>query len=440
MAFVRSIGRLGLTALVVNTIIGSGIFGVPSLLIRLVGRASPLAMIAAGVCSAVVMLCVVEVASQFRETGGAYLYARSTFGRFVALQIGWFSWVAPLAAAAANANLFVLYLAGFFPWAGTGLGRAIALAALVALPTAINYIGVRSGTRFNIALTAAKLLPLALLITLGLIRFGSHAELISVSEILRPSLSTWGQALLLLVFSYAGYETMLLPSGEVRDPRRTVPFSLLTALVICIGIYTLIQFVAVATIGLAASDRPLAAAADVLIGHGGAVFISIAAMISTYGFVAAASLATPRVTYSLAERGDFPAVFANLHPRFRTPSFSIFAFGVLLWILAFSGSFRWALAVCSGAILIIYASIAAALVRLRTTQPGADAFRVPLGRIIAPIVVAGTLTLLLTLTVTEALLLVLTSIIAAINWWFVTRRRSSTDPITTAQATIPPAA
>ena len=220
MAFVRSIGRLGLTALVVNTIIGSGIFGVPSELIRLVGRASPLAMIAGGLGMALIMACVVEVGSQFSQPGGAYLYTRTAFGRFVGMQVGWFSWIAAIAAAAANANLFVIYFSGFVPGADSGLGRALVLAVVVGFPVLANYVGVRSGTRLSTAFSAAKLVPLTALIVLGLWRFGTHAELISPKEITQPGMFAWGQALLLARVFLRRIRECTLP---FRRGKRTTP-------------------------------------------------------------------------------------------------------------------------------------------------------------------------------------------------------------------------
>ena len=207
--------------------------------------------------------------------------------------------------------------------------------------------------------------------------------MIRPSDIATPGLGGWVDALLLLSFAYAGFENVMLPMGEVKDPRRTVPFSLAVGLLLCMGIYALIQFIVVVTIGTGHIDRPLAATAAVLIGTGGAALVTVAAMVSSYGNLSAVMLATPRLTYSLAENGDFPAMFGRVHSRFQTPHLSIAIFSVLTWILAVSGTFRWALALASGAVIIIYASVCASLIRLRRIRPNADALRLPFGRIIA---------------------------------------------------------
>src|SRR6185369_6654399 len=149
VSLLRTIGRWSFTALIVNTIIGSGIFGIPSELNAIVGRASPIAMLLAGLGMSIMMACFAEVASQFTEPGGAYLYSRTAFGRFVGMQIGWFSWLAPMAASAATANLLAIYFAGFFPSASTGALRIALITTLLAILALANYVGVRTGTRLS---------------------------------------------------------------------------------------------------------------------------------------------------------------------------------------------------------------------------------------------------------------------------------------------------
>src|SRR5438552_3569159 len=181
--FIRSIGRWTMTALVINAIIGSGIFGLPSELTRLLGRASPLAMLVAAFAMATMILCMAEVASQFSEAGGPYLYIRAAFGRFSSIQIGWFHLLGAIGGGAASAALFASYLAAFMPWVARGSNRALLLLILIAIPTAANYVGVRSGARLSTLLTLLKLLPLALIISLGVFRFSHHIQLLHASEI-----------------------------------------------------------------------------------------------------------------------------------------------------------------------------------------------------------------------------------------------------------------
>lgn len=422
MQFVRSIGRWALAGLVINCIIGSGIFGIPAELTHRLGRASPLVMIAAALAMATIMASYAEVASQFSEPGGSYLYARTAFGRFAGLQVGWFWLLSILGGGAANANLFVTYLAGLFPVAAHGWARAAIIAALIAIPTAANYRGVRAGTNVSSALTVAKLAPLAVLIAWGLWRFGHAAQMIHPAEITAPGWKAWTGALLLVSFAYQGFEDAVVPAGEVKDPRRSVPFAIAVALIACMAVYALLQFVTVATIGARATERPLGDVAAVLLGPGGSTFLAVAVMLSVYGYISAAILNAPRLASAFAENGDGPEWLGKLHPRFRTPALATIAFAALLWALAMTGTFMWALAIAVGASTIYYAGVCASLIRLRRTRPNADALRVPWGPLWAVLGIGFSLVLLAQMDWRKALLMLVTAAIAAANWWWAKKR------------------
>jgi hypothetical protein len=222
---------------------------------------------------------------------------------------------------------------------------------VIAIPAVVNYLGVRSGANLSSVMTVAKLSPLALLILFGVARFSLQPQMFHASEIASPGLSNWMSAMVLLVFAYGGWEDGLLPSGEVREPRRTIPFALGAGLAACALIYVMLQFITVAAIGTGITDRPLVETASVLLGHGGATFVTIAVLISTYGWISAAMLYGPRLAYSLAAQGDFPSVFAGLHPRFHTPAIAILFYAFTGWALAASGTFLWIVAVSSGSMI-----------------------------------------------------------------------------------------
>jgi len=426
--FIRSIGRGAMTGLVINSIVGSGIFGVPSELTRLLGRASPLAMVFAALGMAIIMSAITEVASQFSEPGGPYLYVRRAFGRFLGLQVGWFWLLAMIGGGAANANLFVLYLAGFVPPVAHGWVRAVVLTALIATPTVANYVGVRSGANLSTLLAVAKLLPLGMLIVLGVLRFSHQFQLIHTSEVTGPGGKAWLTAFLLLLFAYGGYENALAPMGEIKEPRRTVPFGLAAGLLVSMIVYSLLQFLTVATIGTRATDRPLADAASVLLGLGGATFVAVAIMVSTYGWIAGAVLNGPRAQYAFSAQGDLPPSFSSLHPRYHTPSIAILIFAGLVWILALTGTFLWVAAVTAGSMAILYGGICAALIRLRRRQPRADALRIPWGNALGAMGVLICMILLTRLQLRQALLMSVTALVAAANWWWAAHRASNPSP------------
>lgn len=372
-------------------------------------------MVLAGIGMGLMLACFAEVASRFSDPGGAYLYVRTAFGRFAGMQIGWFGWLAPMGTSAAAANLFTSYFAAFLPLAATAVGRAAVITATFAFLGTANCLGVRIGARLSSLFTIAKLLPLGLLIVLGVWNFLHHPQVFADSQPAPHAIGPWISAMLLLSFAYGGFENAILPAGEVENPRKNIPFALGAGLLLCIAVYALIQFIVVATIGTTPADRPLAATASVLIGNAGAAFITLAAMISSFGHLSAVALATPRLTYSLAERHDFPELFGRMHPRFSTPYVSILLFCLFTCVLSISGTFRWAIAMASGALIVIYASVCASLIRLRR-EPDASALRLPFGKSIACFCIAIAILLLAQLTLKEGFLLLITFLIASVHW------------------------
>ncbi len=423
-ALVRAIGRWSLTALVLNSIIGSGIFGLPSVVAGLLGRASVYAYLVAAAGIGVIMACFAEVASQFREAGGPYLYARVAFGRFVGIQMGWLAWLVRLTSSAANANLFVIYLAEFWPQAKEPVARAVVLTLLIGVLAAVNYRGVSAGAQLSNAFAVAKLLPLVVFIGVGVFFLrGTHPIEWTPA---RPS--AWLEAVLVLIFAYGGFESALMPMGEARDPRRDAPFALFTALVICAIVYTLVHVVVMGVLPApATTDRPLALAARQFLGAAGAALLTMGALVSVYGYLSGQMLNAPRLTYAFAEQEDFPAFFAAVHARFRTPHLSILIFALLVWALAVAGTFRWNVTLSAVARLFTYGLVCAALPVLRRKQAGAAAFRLPAGLILGLLGVAFSLVLVSQMGRNELWILLATAAVALLNWAWV-RRRSGRKP------------
>ena len=422
---VRAIGRWSLVALVVNSIIGSGVFGLPSTVAALIGSYSPYAVLAAGAGMAVIMGCFAEVASRFQEAGGPYLYARAAFGRLMGIQTAWMLWLGQVSAPAANANLFVIYLGEFFPHAKDPITRALILTALVGLLTLINIRGVRAGTQVSNLFTAAKLVPLFVVIVLGLLVLRHHHWNIGSEPIASASARQWLKAMLLLVFAYGGFETALTPMSEAKNPRRDAPFALFTALALCTVIYGLIQWVVVGVLPDAAqSQRPLADVARLAVGPVGAALVAIGALISFYGYLSAKILAMPRVPFALAEQGDFPKAFAAVHPRFHTPYVSILVFAAMVWGLALIGDFNWNVTLSAVARLLYYGVDCAALPILRRKQPeGASAmFHLPAGNFFAVLGMILCAVLVTRVDFGQSLILVATIALAFVNWAVVARR------------------
>ncbi|HEX4379431.1 MAG TPA: APC family permease [Candidatus Acidoferrum sp.] len=422
-ALIRTIGRWSLTALVINSIIGSGIFGLPSVVSGRVGKMAPLAYFVAGAGMAVIAGCLAEVASQFRETGGPYLYARETLGRFWGIQIAWMTWLSRIAAGSGTANLFTTYLGHVFPRATEPIYRFAILSSLVGVLAVVNYIGVKSGARASDFFTALKLVLLATFIGAGLWWMAVHSAVTPTPLAHAVGPRDWLEATLVLVYAYGGFEAVLLASGEMRDPRHDAPIALMIGIASVALIYTLVQVVVSGTLhNPAATQRPLADSAAAVLGSGAAAAIAIGALFSIYGYLSANMLHTPRLTFALAERGDIPVIFARIHPRFRTPYVSIALYTVFLLAFTLAGNFRWNITLSAIVRLFTYGSIAIALLVLRKRNPGADAFRLPGGPVLAVVAILFCIVLLLHAPLSNSTVVAATAAAAALNWALVRKR------------------
>ena len=170
----RAIGRWSLVALTVNSILGSGIFGLPSQLADKLGRLSPWAVLLAGAAMAVIIACYGEVSSQFSGTGGTYIYCRAAFGQLTGLQVGWMMMLSRLTACAANANLLVIYLATFWPQTTRPPARFAIVSILLGFLLIVNYVGVRGGTLVSNIFVVAKLVPLGIVCLAGAYFLSTH--------------------------------------------------------------------------------------------------------------------------------------------------------------------------------------------------------------------------------------------------------------------------
>ncbi len=420
---VRAIGRWSLTALMVNCIIGSGVFGLPSVISGLVGNASPLAWLFAAVGTGLVMACFAEVSSRFDQSGGVYLYTRAAFGRTAGITVAWFGWLTRLTAAAANANLFVIYLAEFWPSAKIPVFRLLVLTVLLGFLTVVNYVGVRRGTALSNLSTAAKLLTLGGFIGAGLLFLAlKHSPLIIATPAGPPG--KWLHAVLLLMFAYGGYETALMVGGEAKNPRRDYPFALFAALAACTLVYTMTQWIIVSILPQSSmTDRPMATAAQLILGPLGAGIVSIGVLISCYGYLSANILGFPRILFAQAEQGDLPSKLAGVHSKFRTPHIAIVIFAVCLWGFSLIGSFQWNITISAMARLVYYGSVCAALPVLRRKRnvPSAE-FHLPMGHLFAILAVGVSLLLFPRLDSAGAIVLAVLAVCIVANTLWAARR------------------
>ncbi len=377
----RGIGRWALTAFAINLTVGSGILGLPAKIQALVGNYSVPIIMACGLLMALIALCFAEVGSRFDRTGGPQLYASQALGATAGFTVGWLLWISRIGSCAAVSNLAVDYGKVLWPQLAYPGVRAAAITLLVAGYTWINIRGIRQTAAVNTTFTVLKIVPLVAFVAVGM--FFVEPEALRLDAL--PVTSDLSTALLLAAYAFVGFDGTTVLAGEVRDPKRSVPFAILFSVSCVIVLYTLIQVVCVGTLpNLATSERPLADVALLLVGPAGAVAIAIVAVVSCAGVFGASMTPGTRLLFSMGDDRQLPHALAYVHGRFRTPVIGILVTAVAILALAISGSFIYLVKVTLIARLSIYAITCVTLPIFRRMQGAPPAqFNLPGGSVVA---------------------------------------------------------
>jgi len=377
----RSISKWAMVLLVINGVIGSGIFGLPKNAFKEVGIWSIAAFLVCAVAVFVIILCFAEVSSRFDKTGGPYLYALSSFGPIPAFLTGWLLLLTRFITYAALINLLVTYLSVFSDWFTLPSARIITIIGLTFFLAYINHVGVKNSTRVNNFLTIAKLLPLLLFIIVGF--FFVKEENYKAVEF--PAFGSFSSTVLLLVFAFGGFESVLVNSGEVKDPEKNLPFSLLLAALIIASIYMLVQIVSIGVLPtLASTDKPLADASQTMIGKTGAFIITLGAMFSITGTLNAIMLVGSRLPFAFSEENQFPKFFSFIHPKYKTPTWSLLLFMTITIVISLNYDFLKAASISAITRVMIYAIVCTTLIILRKKRPEqAGFFKIKYGSVFA---------------------------------------------------------
>lgn len=377
-SLIRVVGVWALAASMVNIIVGGGIFVLPAVGFKLLGPAAPIAYLLCGAVVGLIMMCFAEAGSRVSRTGGQYAYIEVAFGPFAGFLGGMMLWLMGTLVTAAVATLFLGSVAGGIPSLGGTTGRTVLLIAMIGGLTWVNVRGVRQGTRVVTIVSVAKLLPLLLLVVFGLpaVR-GSNIAIPAL-----PEVSSLARASIVLIFAFGGAEAALLPSGEVRNPSRTVPRALAIATIGVVLLYVAIQLVVQGILGVALNDpanaaTPLAAAAGVALGGWGRTLLIVGASISMLGNVSGMTLAMPRALFAFAENGIFPRRLAAVHPRFRTPWVAIIIQSTIVFAIALVAGFERLLVIANLTLLLLYLGCVAAAWELRRRGVRADDGQAP---------------------------------------------------------------
>src|SRR5438067_3467644 len=299
----RAIGVPGLAANIVNTTIGASIFVLPGTIAEKLGPAAPVAFIVCAIAQAIFVTCFAMAGSRVSLTGGLYAYVEVAFGRYTGFLAGLMHCTTAILSVSAVMNVLVNAATSFLPFLTGGIGRFLIMLIVFTVLAAVNVRSVRTGTGAVTFITIVKILPLLLFVGVGI--FFIKPEAITLAAPTHDQ--SLGNAVLLLMFAFFGIESSLTPSGEVRNPARTVPRAIYLALVITTTIYILIQLVAQGTLG---SDRlaknaiaPLAQSAGLFLGNFGRLLLLVGATVSSFGYLASDILNTPRTLFAFGRDG-----------------------------------------------------------------------------------------------------------------------------------------
>jgi amino acid transporter len=381
----RSLSLLDVSALGINGIIGQGIFLLPGLAVLAMGPASLVAIIVAGVLSFLIALCFAEVGSQFKSTGGAYVYAKEAFGDFVGFEVGWMTCCVAVISWAALANGFTKVMSHFVPAVGSGWIQKLTIVGLMAVLSAVNLRGAKKGALLSTVMSVAKLVPILIFIAVGAFFMdGANFEPFAPN-----GYSSLAETTLLLLYAFVGFETLVVPAGEMANPQRSVPLAMMIVMSVVSVVYIAVLTVALGTFpDIAGHGNPVAEASRQFMGPLGGTLVAAGIVISVFGTNAGAALVSPRRFYALAERGDLPPKLAYVNPQTGAPTYSILALFGLSALLALSGTFKELAILGVMARFLQYIPTCLAVIVLRKKGRQTPGFKLPMGPVL-PLITVG---------------------------------------------------
>ena len=370
----RVVGKLGATLMSVNGMIGAGIFALPALLYAEVGNFAPWMFLIFGILFAAGILISARLSNMFRSSGGPQLWAQAAFGPFIGFQVGWIMVLTMAAGRAATLYVLVSYLAVIFPVFHESVWRVAALASLLLVMTWLTISGMKNSVGGLAVGTVLKVTPILLLC---LFAFASGGI---ATEFSMPQFGAFESVALLVYFAYSGANSSAYSAGEFKNPRRDLPITMLASLAVIMIFYMAVQwaYIAAGAPQSLGDATPLSAAAGAVMGEGGALLLSVAAIFSIATNCLSFYIAGPRVAYAMADRGLLPEMFAYVSPRFKTPARAILLFSTIVAVMLASGAFVFLATVTSlGAQCVTLVFISAFVLLMRRIHRGQ-------GRALAP--------------------------------------------------------
>lgn len=332
-------GFISLILFGINAIIGSGIFLLPSTGMKLFGPASILVLLFDAVLAFCIAICFAECASYFKETGGAYVYAREAFGRFVGYEVGFVTWAIWIIAEGTMYTAFATALGGIFPALGTPADKTIIIVCLYLFLITLNVSGVRMATILSNVITVGKLTPIILVIVVGLFFMKpAHFDPFFVTKL--ATVPNFATAATTLFYIFSGFERVVITAGDMKNAQKNLPRALLISLATVVTVYILVMVTSIGVLGdrLATSTVPLKDTFQAIAGNFGGNIIAIGTLLSIGGICIASSFVSPRSGVALSDNKMMPSVLQKRNKK-QAPYVAILISGTASLVIALSGSF-----------------------------------------------------------------------------------------------------
>ena len=381
----RSISLWGLSANIINTVIGAGIFALPAIVAEGLGSGSIFAYLFCGALVILVMLCFAEVGSKISHPGGIYAYIEETFGKYAGFLAAILFLIASVSSDAAVANALADIISTFWPFFQDTWIKTLFFMLLFSGLAVINVKGTKEGVRFVMLITFMKIIPLLAIVLIGF----KDIDITNLYWKTVPSLKDLGEMSLILFFAFQGAESGLSINGEVKNPQKTIPKAIFISVALILILYILIQTVAQGVLGntlISFKENPLGELANQIFGPIGLTLITIGAGVSIFGTLSSEIFGIPRVIFSAAKDEVIPIkILTSVHEKYVTPYIAIIVYAALGFLFATFGGFKQLAILSSAALLIIYLGVALAVIKLRINEKKevkSETFRIPGGYVV----------------------------------------------------------
>ncbi|MDX2178120.1 MAG: amino acid permease [Bryobacteraceae bacterium] len=446
----RELGLNAAVAIVIGTVIGSGIFLVPKTAVLKVGTPEMVfaVWIFGGLLSLAGALTYAELAAAMPEAGGEYVYLREAYGPYFGFVYGWTQfWVAKSGSLATLATGFFYYLANLIPALDQVLtvvplpfgsleiryGQLAAI-GVIAFLAVVNYLGVKESGALQIGSTVAKVGAIGAIVLVGLFSGAGRTENFSTAVAAPGGISGFFAALVAILWAFDGWNNVSMVSSEIKDATRNLPRALILGTAVVMAIYlasNAAYFYVLSASEVAASDRVASEMMRRIFGPGAAQAVSVAAMVSIFAALNGSMLSGARVPYAMARDGMFFRAFAEVHPQRRTPGKSILWLSAWSCVLVLSGRYDELFTYVIFASWILYGMTAAAVPVLRAKRPDMPRPYRTLGYPLVPVLFAGVAATLIFFTLRDSpreSLMGLTLIALGTPFYFYWRRLAHRTP------------